>query len=237
MLEIRKSDERGNVDEVWLRTKSTFAHGGQDESRWTGFGDLCAIDEYWLSPKKERVVHGERDAEIVSYVLEGHLEHRDNLGNTLVLHAGDVSCVSAGAGITCVRRNVSDCEPAHDLQICIFSGDQGVTTSFERKYFPTVQKLNRLRVVASSDGRENSVRIPNDDLMYAAILEARCEIIYSLSGQRKSYVQVARGNLNLNGQHLNQGDGAKILDEMEIMLTTVLGAEFLLFDLPRCHPL
>lgn len=237
MLEIRKDGERGNLDQAWLRTKSTFAHGGQEESKWTCFGDLCAIDEYWLSPNKERSVHGDRDVEIVTYILDGHIEHRDNLGNTLVLQGGDMSCMRAGAGITHFLRNLSDREPAHDLQISIFSETNGVSTSLEGKRFPTTEKLNRLRIVASPDGREDSVRISHNDLIYAAILEARREFTYALSGQRKSYVHVARGKVAINGQPLNEGDGAKILDEMEITLTTVLGAEFLLFDLPRCHPL
>lgn len=237
MLEIRKDGERGNLDQAWLRTKSTFTHGGKEESKWTCFGDLCAIDEYWLSPNKERSVHGDRDAEIITFVLKGRIEHLDNLGNTLVLQDGDMSCMSAGAGITHFRRNLSDREPAHDLQIGFFSETHGVSASIEKKRYPAAEKLNRLRIVASPDGRENSMRIWHDNLIYAAILEARREIVYVLSGQRKSYVHIARGTVTLNGQRLNEGDGAKILDEMEITLTTVSGAEFLLLDLARCHPL
>lgn len=237
MLEIFKNDDRNDLNRPLLRTKRVFGHEGQEASSWTCFGDLRAIDEFWLSPNAKRSVHGESDAEIVTYLVKGHIEHRDDLGSGFDLQDGDVTCMRAGAGNLHVRRNLLQHEPSRELQISIFTETDDLPANFEWKGFPICEKLNRMRTIASPDGRGNSVRIRSNNSIYASILEARHEITYSLSGQRKLYVHVAQGKVVLNGQALNEGDGAKILDEMEITLTTVSGAEFLLFDLVRRHPL
>jgi len=232
MLEVRKANERGYADHGWLRSFHSFSFADYYDPRHTGFGPLLVINEDRVQPGKGFGTHGHRDMEIVSYVLEGALEHKDSLGNGSVIRPGDVQRMSAGTGVRHSEFNPSPREPVHFLQIWIQPDVTGIAPGYEEKHFDAASKRGRLRLVASSDAREGSVRIRQDAGVYATLLDGAERVVHALAPGRRSYVHVARGAVAANGERLAAGDALKATGVGEIVLERGDGAEVLLFDLP-----
>jgi len=232
MLEIRKAGERGHADHGWLRSFHSFSFADYYDPRHTGFGPLLVINEDRVQPGKGFGTHGHRDMEIVSYVLEGALEHKDSIGNGSVIRPGDVQRMSAGTGVRHSEFNPSPREPVHFLQIWIEPDVSGIAPGYEEKHFDAASKRGRLRLVASPDGRDGSVRLHQDAYLYAALLDGAERVAHPVAPGRKSYVHVARGKVTTNGQALGAGDALKATDVGEIVLEGGADAEVLLFDLP-----
>lgn len=233
MLEIRKSEERGVAEHGWLSSRHSFSFGHYHDPRHTGFGPLLVINEDRVQPGRGFGEHGHRDMEILSYVLEGALEHKDSIGTGSVIRYGDVQRMSAGSGVVHSEFNHSRSEPVHFLQIWIEPNVQGIAPSYEEKHFDPASKDGQLRLIASADGREGSVLIHQDAALYAAIMNDDADIQYVLASGRCAYVHVARGSLTVNDVALKAGDALKLVNEDLITLGAATNAEILLFDLPR----
>ena len=231
MVQVRKSHERGHVDHGWLDSYHTFSFADYYDREQMGFGSLRVINEDRVQPGRGFGTHGHRDMEIISYVLEGALQHSDSMGNGSVIHPGDVQRMSAGSGVQHSEFNASDVEWVHFLQIWIVPKFTGLKPAYEQKHFSSDAKRNRLRLVASSDGRDGSVTIHQDASLYAALLEDDGVLIHALAPGRRAYIQVARGQAQVNGVQLSAGDGARIFEEDGVTLKGEPDAEVLLFDL------
>ncbi len=232
MLQIRKSEERGNANHGWLQSQHSFSFGDYHDPKHVGFGPLLVINEDRVAPGQGFGTHGHRDMEIISYVLEGALEHKDSLGTGSALHYGDVQRMSAGSGVRHSEFNGSRSEPVHFLQIWIEPNVKGIPPSYEEKHFTPQSKQGALRLVASSDGRDGSVLIHQDAAIYAAILDSGDSAQHALTAGRTGYVHVIRGSLTVNGQALKGGDALRISAEPGIRLEMAEAAEVLVFDLP-----
>ncbi len=232
MLEIRKSDARGAANHGWLQSQHTFSFGDYRDPAHTGFGPLLVINEDRVAPGQGFGTHGHRDMEIISYVLDGALEHKDSLGTGSVLHYGDVQRMSAGSGVRHSEFNGSASAPVHFLQIWIEPNVKGIPPSYEEKHFAPDTKQGGLRLIASEDGREGSVLIHQDAAIYAAILAAGDQASLALASGRTGYVHLIRGSLIVNGIALSGGDALKITAESQIRLADADAAEVLVFDLP-----
>jgi hypothetical protein len=232
MLQIRKSEERGAANHGWLDSRHTFSFGHYFDPAHTGFGPLLVINEDRVKPGQGFGTHGHRDMEIISYVLEGALEHKDSLGTGSVLHYGDVQRMSAGTGVRHSEFNHSREEDVHFLQIWIQPNQAGIPPSYEEKHFAPESKTGKLRLIASSDGRDGSVLIHQDAALYASILNGADALEHRLEAGRSAYVHVIRGSVSVNGTALKGGDAAKISGETLVKLDKAEAAELLLFDLP-----
>jgi redox-sensitive bicupin YhaK (pirin superfamily) len=232
MLEVRKSEDRGDADHGWLKSKHTFSFAGYRDPRHTGFGPLLVINEDRVAPGMGFGEHSHRDMEIISYVLSGALEHKDSLGTGSVLHYGDVQRMSAGNGVRHSEFNGSKSEPVHFLQIWIQPDVGGIPASYEEKHFAPDTKQGKLRLVASSDGRDGSVLIHQDAAVYAAILDGGEPVEHRLGAGRLGYVHAIRGQVTVNGVPLDGGDALKLSGEEKITLADAAHAEVLVFDLP-----
>ena len=232
MMQIRKSKDRGHAEHGWLDSHHTFSFAGYQDPRFNGFRDLLVINEDRVQPGQGFGKHGHKDMEIISYVLEGALEHSDSLGTGSVLKYGDVQRMSAGRGVKHSEFNHSKKEGVHFLQIWIEPKVKGISPSYEEKNFKPEEKKNRLRLIVSPDGAEGSLKIHQDALVYATILESGKEIRHELKSGRHAWLQVMKGALELNGEHLHAGDGAAISEEKSLHFTGKKDAELLLFDLP-----
>jgi hypothetical protein len=232
MLELRKAAERGHADHGWLRSFHSFSFADYYDPRHTGFGPLVVINEDRVQPGKGFGTHGHRDMEIVSYVLEGALEHKDSIGNGSVIRPGDVQRMSAGTGVRHSEFNPSPRETVHFLQIWIEPSVTGIAPGYEEKHFDAASKRGRLRLVAAPDGRDGAVKIHQDAYLYATLLDGAERVVHPLAPGRKGYVHVARGRVTANGQPLGAGDALKVTDVGEIVLENGAGAEVLVFDLP-----
>ncbi|MDL2354426.1 MAG: pirin family protein [Pseudomonadota bacterium] len=232
MLQVRKSADRGNANHGWLQSRHTFSFGDYRDPQHTGFGPLLVINEDRVAAGQGFGTHGHRDMEIISYVLEGALEHKDSIGTGSVLHYGDVQRMSAGSGVRHSEFNGSKAEPVHFLQIWIEPNVTGIAPSYEEKHFAPATKQGQLRLVASSDGRDGSVLIHQDAAIYAAILGAGDRLAHPLAAGRSGYVHVIRGRVTVNGTALEGGDALKLSGEAGITLEQADAAEVLLFDLP-----
>ncbi|NKI70731.1 quercetin 2,3-dioxygenase [Collimonas pratensis] len=232
MLEIRKGTERGVADHGWLNSHHTFSFGHYHDPLHTGFGPLLVINEDRVTAGQGFGTHGHSDMEIISYVLDGALEHKDSMGTGSVLHYGDVQRMSAGSGVRHSEFNHSQSAPVHFLQIWIQPNVKGIPPSYEEKHFTAAQKQGQLRLIASSDGREDSVLIHQDAAIYAAILNGDQALQHTLDAGRSAYVHVIRGRLSVNGLELNGGDAVKVTAETVVTLVNAEAAEILLFDLP-----
>jgi redox-sensitive bicupin YhaK (pirin superfamily) len=233
MLKVRKSEERGVANFGWLDSKHTFSFGHYHDPAHMGVGPLRVINEDRVAAGRGFDAHGHRDMEIISYVLDGALEHKDSMGNGSVLRYGDVQRMSAGQGVVHSEFNHSKTEPVHFLQIWIQPNEVGAPGGYEEKHFDVASKTGRLRLVASPDGREGSVSIRQDASLYAAILDGGDALSFPLPQGRIAYVHVARGALKVNGVALKAGDAARIDDEAQVRLDGAVDAEVLLFDLPQ----
>ena len=232
MLEVRKSEERGAAHHGWLQSKHSFSFADYYDPRHTGFGPLLVINEDRVAPGAGFGTHGHRDMEIISYVLDGALEHKDSMGTGSVLHYGDVQRMSAGNGVRHSEFNGSKTEQVHFLQIWIQPNVQGIAPSYEEKHFATDDKQGKLRLIASSDGREGSVTIHQDASLYVTILNGIDRVEHVLASGRRAYVHVIRGRVSANGVELKGGDALKISAEDKVVLDKAEAAEVLLFDLP-----
>jgi len=230
MIEIRKSEDRGLADHGWLRSYHTFSFADYQDPENMGFGHLRVINEDRIQPGTGFGTHGHRDMEIISYVLEGELAHKDNMGNGSTIVPGDVQRMSAGKGVLHSEFNHAQ-DVTHFLQIWIEPSVTGISPSYEQKHFDAASKRGRLRLVASPDGREGSVTIHQDAFVYAALLDDADRATHKLQPGRRAYLHVARGKLTANGQLLEAGDALKATNTAEIALEKGKGAEVLLFDL------
>lgn len=231
MLVLRNAHDRGHANHGWLDSYHTFSFADYHDPAHMGFGALRVINEDRVAPGAGFPTHGHRDMEIVSYVLDGALEHKDSMGNSSVIRAGDVQRMSAGRGVRHSEFNASQTEPVHFLQIWILPKLSGGTPGYEQKHFDAAALRGRLRPVASPDGREGSVTIQQDALVYAAKLTGDERVAHVLAPGRKGYVHIAKGELDVNGHALRAGDGARIEDEHDIRLSSGKTAEVLVFDL------
>jgi quercetin 2,3-dioxygenase len=232
MIALRPAKERGHADHGWLDTWHTFSFADYHDPRFMGFRALRVINEDFVAPGRGFPTHGHRDMEIITYVLEGALEHRDSLGTGSVIRPGEVQRMSAGTGVRHSEANPSPAEPLHLLQIWIEPARPGIAPGYEQKAFTDADKRGRLRLVASPDGAEGSVTIHQDARVYASVLGPGQSVVHSLAPGRYAWLHVARGGLTLNGQRLAQGDGAAVASEPTLTLVGDTEAEALLFDLP-----
>ncbi|MFI4923025.1 MAG: pirin family protein [Burkholderiales bacterium] len=231
MIVIRKSEDRGYFDHGWLKTYHSFSFADYFDREHMSFGSLRVINEDFVAAGKGFGTHPHRDMEIITYVLEGQLAHKDSMGNGSVIKRGDVQRMSAGTGVTHSEFNASQDETVHLLQIWILPKYTGLHPSYEQKNFDAREKQDKLLLVASPVGRDGSVTIHQDASMYAGILSKGKELSHSLANGRRVYVHVVRGALKANGERLKAGDGAKITGEKTVMLAAAEDSELLLFEL------
>ena len=232
MITLRSSAERGHADHGWLNTYHSFSFADYYSPRHMGFRSLRVINEDWVQPGRGFGMHPHRDMEIITYVLEGALSHKDSIGNGSIIRPGDVQRMSAGTGVLHSEFNHSRSEPVHLLQIWILPNQTGLEPSYEQTTFTPEEKLNRLRLIASPDGREGSVVIHQDATLYAALLDDGKSVRYELKGGRYAWLQVARGEVLVNGSALKHGDGGAVEKESSVEIVgTAPQSEVLLFDL------
>ena len=231
MITIRKAEERGHFDFGWLNTYHSFSFGEYYDPKHTRFRTLRVINEDFVQPGHGFPMHGHRDMEIVTYILQGALEHRDSMGTGSIIHRGDAQRMSAGTGVMHSEANPSPDEPVHLLQIWIFPSEQGMQPEYEEKKFSDDEKRNRLRLIVSPDGNDGSVKIHQDAKIYAALFDDHQEVVHSLENGRSAWLQVAAGSVNLNDVVLKQGDGAAVSQESNLRIAAQGPAEVLLFDL------
>jgi redox-sensitive bicupin YhaK (pirin superfamily) len=231
MLQIRKAQERGYADHGWLRSYHSFSFADYFDPEHVEFGALRVINEDRVAAGKGFGTHAHRDMEIISYVLEGRLEHKDSIGTGSVIEPGDVQRMSAGSGVRHSEFNPSREQSVHFLQIWIQPDQSGIPPSYEQKHFDPEAKRGRLRLIASPDAREGSVTIHQDAYVYAGLLDGEEQAVHKLDAGRRAYVHVARGSVHVNGEALSTGDAAKLTDISEVKLDRGKDAEVLLFDL------
>jgi redox-sensitive bicupin YhaK (pirin superfamily) len=231
MIKIRKSDERGHADHGWLNTRFTFSFADYFDKKHVQFRTLRVMNDDRVAGGGGFPTHPHRDMEIVTYVLAGALAHKDSMGNGSVIKPGDVQYMSAGTGVAHSEFNASQTEPVHLYQIWMFPDKTGHKPTYDQKNFSEAEKRGKLRLVISPDGRDGSVKIRQDNDLYATILGAGDTVEHELKPQRHAYVQVAKGSITLNGKPLEVGDGAEISEEKALELKGVKESEVLLFDL------
>ena len=232
MIQIRRADDRGYADHGWLRSYHSFSFADYFDPAHVEFGPLRVINEDRVVPGAGFSTHGHRDMEIISYVLEGALAHKDSTGTSSVIRPGDVQRMSAGRGVLHSEFNGSQSEPVHFLQIWIQPDVRGIDPGYEQKHFTDADKRGRLRLVASPDGADGSVRIHQDARVYAGRFDGAERAELALSAGRRAYVHVARGQVRVNGELLSTGDALKLTDVANVAITDGSGAEVLVFDLP-----
>lgn len=233
MMRIRRSEERGPAEFGWLSSRHSFSFGEYYDPNHMGFGDLRVINEDHVAPGAGFPMHGHRDMEIVTYVLEGALEHKDSMGNGEVMRPGDVQHMTAGTGVMHSEFNPSPAEPVHLLQIWILPDRAGHTPGYQQTHFPVDDRRDRLRLVVSGDGRDGSLKINQDADLYAGVLGPGTTVSHTPAAGRRLWLQVARGTVEANGETLSSGDAAAIEDTngLDITATGDDDAEVLLFDL------
>jgi redox-sensitive bicupin YhaK (pirin superfamily) len=233
MLIHRPAQERGMADFGWLNSAHTFSFGQYQDNAWMGFGPLRVINEDRVAPGGGFATHAHADMEIISVVLEGALQHKDSIGTGSVIKPNEVQKMSAGSGIRHSEFNGSQTEPVHFLQIWIMPDRQNIQPSYEQKAFPASERQGQLRLVASPDGANDSLKIAQQANMYSALLGAGDVVKHPLKPGRLGWVQVVSGQVSVNGQALATGDGLGLKDESEISLEAGHEVELLVFDLPR----
>lgn len=231
MITRRPAEERGRTRTHWLDGRHTFSFNRYYDPRWSGFRDLLVINEDRVAPAAGFPPHSHGDMEIITYIIEGALEHRDSMGNTSVIRPGEVQRMSAGTGVTHSEYNPAADSPTHLLQIWITPEREGMKPSYEQREFPEAGRRGRLRLVASRDGREGSVTVHQDAAVYDAALGEGEEVAHELRAGRHAWLQVVRGLLKLNGVELKAGDGAAVSEEERLLIRAGEPSEILLFDL------
>jgi len=231
MIRIRKSEERGHANHGWLDTHFSFSFADYHDPEHVHFRTLRVMNDDRVAGGGGFPMHPHRDMEIVTYVLEGALEHRDSMGNGSVIKPGDIQYMSAGTGVTHSEFNASETEPVHLYQIWMFPEKQGLKPTYGQKNFSEADKRGKLRLLVSPDGRDGSVKIRQNNDLYATVLGVGETVKHELRPERHAYVQVARGSVTLNGKKLDEGDGAAISHAKFVELKGEKDAEVLLFDL------
>ena len=231
MIRVRPAAERGAANFGWLDAKHTFSFGEYHDPEHMGFASLRVINEDRIEPGQGFGTHPHRDMEIITYIIEGALEHKDSMGNGAVMKRGDVQHMTAGTGVMHSEFNHSNDELVHLLQIWILPGQKGLPPGYEEKTFNDDEKRNQLRLIASPDGGDNSLIVNQDVSLYASILEQNSAITHSFGQDRNGWLQVVNGKLAVNGETLSAGDGAAIERTASIELKADTDAEFLLFDM------
>jgi hypothetical protein len=233
MLTLRKSQDRGWADHGWLKSHHSFSFADYQDPAHMGFGNLRVINEDRIAPGTGFGTHGHRDMEIVSYVLDGALGHKDSIGNGATIVPGEVQRMSAGRGIAHSEFNHAVDKTTHFLQIWILPEQNGIAPGYEQKAFADSDKRGRLRLVASRDGRDGSVTIHADAAMYAGLIDGAERAELALDPQRLAYVHLVRGQLRVNGQDLQAGDAAQLSREPSLVIDRGRDAEVIVFDLAR----
>jgi len=231
MITIRKSEERGHVKIDWLDSRHTFSFGDYYDPNHMAFHSLRVINEDHVAPGSGFGAHPHRDMEIVTYVLNGVLEHKDNMGNGSLINPGEVQRMSAGTGIVHSEFNHSKTEPVHLLQIWITPERKGITPGYEQRKFSLDQKHNKFCLLASPTSRDDSVKIYQDAEISTAVLDENQELVYKIRPKRHVWLQVARGSIKLNEQSLNAGDAAAVEEVETLHIQAKDKSEILLFDL------
>lgn len=231
MLTVRKSADRGNASIDWLDSRHTFSFAGYHDPDFMGFGSLRVINEDWIEPGKGFGTHGHQDMEIVTYVIDGALEHKDNMQNGSVLRNGDVQRMTAGTGLQHSEFNHSQTEVVHLLQIWILPEKASLEPGYEEKSFSVADKTDQFRLLGSRDGRNGSVTIHQDMDLYASLLSAGTELTHTFGANRKGWLQVVSGDILVNDQRLSTGDGAALQDLTTLHVKASNDAEVLLFDM------
>jgi hypothetical protein len=231
MIAIRKAEERGHANHGWLNTYHTFSFANYYDPYYSGFRSLRVINEDRVTPGAGFGTHGHRDMEIITYVLEGALEHKDSIGTGSIIKPGEVQRMSAGTGILHSEFDPSKTDPVHLLQIWILPDKKGLQPSYEQQKFELEKTAGKLQLIAAPDGRDGAVTVHQDVSLYAGILDTGDRVSYSLKPQRHAWIQVARGSVELNGVLLDTSDGAAISEETELTIEAMQKAEILLFDL------
>ena len=231
MLNIIESESRGSADHGWLRAKHTFSFAEYYDPQRVEFGTLRVINEDRIAPGKGFGTHPHRDMEIVTYVIDGAIEHKDSMGNGTIITPGEVQRMTAGTGVLHSEFNHSRDKELHLLQIWIYPEKNGLEPGYEQTRFTRDEKLNRLRLVGSRDGREGSVTIHQDVDLYASVLEPGNELALELRNDRKVFIQVIHGDITVNSRALSAGDGAAMEGEQALRINASNEAEFLVFDM------
>jgi redox-sensitive bicupin YhaK (pirin superfamily) len=231
MFDIIRSESRGGADHGWLQAKHTFSFADYQDPARVRFGKLRVINEDRIAPGQGFGTHPHNDMEIITYVISGAIEHKDSMGNGTVIPAGDVQRMTAGTGVLHSEFNHSQDEELHLLQIWIFPEENGLEPGYEQTPFPREAKLNRLCLIGSRDGREDSVTIHQDVDLYASLLESGKQVTLDGVADRRVFIQVVSGELRINGELVGAGDGMQIRQEDSVNITALSESEFLLFNL------
>ena len=232
MIQVRPAEARGHVQLGWLDSRHSFSFGEYYDPAHMGFGPLRVINEDRVAPGAGFPTHGHRDMEILSYVMEGALEHRDSIGTGSVIRPGEVQRMTAGKGIRHSEYNPSHEEPVRFLQIWLEPERDGLAPGYEQKAFPQEERRNRLRLVAARDGRDGALIVHQDVALYSSLLDAGETLVHPLKAGRGAWLQLVRGQVAVNGEPLSAGDGAALDNAPNVSITGVEDAELLLFDLP-----
>jgi hypothetical protein len=231
MLQVRHANDRGRAAFGWLDSRHTFSFGDYYDPNHMGFGPLRVINEDRVQPGQGFGTHSHRDMEIISYVLDGALEHKDSLGTGSVIRPGDVQRMSAGTGVQHSEFNHSRSEFVHFLQIWIIPNRQGLRPGYAERKFPEAEKRGRLKLVVSRDGRDGSIPIHQDADLYVTLLEEGERVDHPFAADRNGWIQLARGEITVNGTSLSAGDGAAVVNEDRLSIRGTADAEVLLFDM------
>jgi len=231
MITVRKASDRGHFDFGWLDTHHTFSFGDYFDPGQVGFRSLRVLNEDRVAPGRGFGAHPHRDMEIITYVLDGAVEHADNTGSRGVIRPGIVQRMSAGSGIVHSERNESAKDPVHFLQVWITPDRVGVPARYEDRLFPLEQRRNRLALLISPNGADGSLDIHQDAKLFSGLLDAGTRVDHSIAPGRHAWIQVARGQVTLNGVTLAQGDGAAVSQETGLAIEAISDAEVLVFDL------
>jgi quercetin 2,3-dioxygenase len=231
MMIIRRAEERGHAHHGWLDSYHTFSFANYYDRNYMGFRQLRVINEDRISGGRGFGTHPHRDMEIITYLVEGALEHHDSMGNHSVIRAGEVQRMSAGTGIAHSEYNHSKTDTVHLLQIWILPDRTGIQPSYEQQYYSEAEKRGKLRLIVSPEAQESSLKIHQNMSLYASILEVGESVEYPLSKNRHAWIQVVKGEIEVNDRALKVGDGAAVSEETQLHITTQSSSEFLLFDL------
>lgn len=232
MINLRKASERGQADHGWLQTNYTFSFADYHDPKHMGFSVLRVMNEDIIAPDQGFGTHPHRNAEIITYVLDGELEHRDSMGNGSILKAGELQRMSAGSGVTHSEFNPSKIKSTHLYQIWLRPSAKDIEPSYEEKSFLESERKNKFRLVASPNAEDGSLSINQDVKLYLALIDEQRELRFELKPNRQAWVQVISGELELNGQQLRTSDGAAISEESELVFLARTQVELMLFDLP-----
>ncbi len=231
MLQVRQAEQRGTARFGWLDSRHTFSFGHYYDPQFMGFGPLRVINEDRVQPGRGFDTHGHQNMEIISYVLDGALEHKDSIGTGSVIRPGDVQRMTAGTGVRHSEYNHSKTDPVHFLQIWILPERDGLDPGYEQKHFEPAERRGKLRLVGSRDGRNGSLTIHQDVDLYSTLLDEGETVTHELRKGRRAWLQVARGTVEVNGTALRQGDGVAVVDREQIEVRGTEAAEVLLFDM------